>query len=725
MYAMEKETLAARELKRALFQKCHGFSLLTGCSIFIRIIDAEDGTQFYGTTDQLRKYISSELTYQKDDQEVSGETGLLKSEERNDGWFGHCTHSEDSRCLEEGENNTTYNVTSSDSGHSSQCEVISISDESNSETEYGDLTRHVNLTEVSQKEFEDISEQVAETYTNQAASGKDRSRHIPQRRLQMHDVIKAITKRYECKPDNSNVYTETNERMVFPREKLTDVMIRRALIEQINGEERCTGQTATKSNLEMGSLQSAGDVPCQESVKNMEASRENFPNLEKNENDHHFGFQQNKTSCTQTSENIEDISELTRSQHAKSEGEETLLHATADEPCHRNDTPVQSLSPRHEVTDQLHQSHGEQHAKDDEELWKPLDLSRRKPAERVPRGAKYAKTTMAVYTVQHHDPEDNAEKSNGSSNDEASPNSEASSEFQFYDVSTQAKRRYQCRLCGKAFTQLSLLKEHVKTHTRGKPYTCKICGKAFSHSSNFKRHERLVHTGPHDGGRHRCPVCFKAFPLSHHLKEHLRMHNGDRPYQSKTSRQRFKQLSTLKTQQKQHNSSSPTHNSSQQVSPKLTAPHTQTLSPNPKARSSDSKEGRLVAHTYQSSSPTMNHRNLPKESNNSARPMQRLSCMETLQSVLLHRVCRVPDTELVQRVFQGSSPNLDQPPSHMSHWYRTTSQHQSFIQTEGPTNGQNSDCENGSVQEGLSPTDGSSPLMGTLVQRKRPCTHFH
>ncbi|XP_070560178.1 zinc finger protein 391-like [Ptychodera flava] len=462
----------------------------------------------------------------------------------------------------------------------------------------------------------------------------------------------------------------------------------------------------------MGSFQSAGDVPCQESVKNMEASRENFPNLEKNENNQNIWSQQNKTSCTETSESCEDISELTRSQHAKSEGGETSLHNTADEPCHRNDRPVPSPSPRHEVTDQLHPSNVEQHAKDGGEQWKPLDLSRRKPAERVPHGATFAKSTMVFYKVQQHDSEDKTEESNGSSNDEASPDSEASSEFQFYDISTQAKRRYQCRLCGKAFTQLSLLKEHVKTHTGEKPYTCKICSKAFNHSSNFKRHERLVHTGPHDRGRHRCPVCFKAFPLSHHLKEHFRMHNGERPYQSKTSRQRFKQLSTLTTQQKQHNSSSPTHNSSQQVSTKLTASHTQALSPNPKARYSDSKEGRLVAHTYPCTSPTMNHRDLPKERNNSARPMQRLPYMETLKSRLLHRVSRVPDTEFVQRVFQGSSPNLDQPPScpsYMSHWYRTTSEHQSFIQTEEPTNGQNSDCENGSVQEGLSPTDQSSP----------------
>ncbi|XP_070560006.1 zinc finger protein 572-like [Ptychodera flava] len=492
------------------------------------------------------------------------------------------------------------NITSSDSGHSSQCEVISISDESNSETEFGDLTRHVNLTKVSQKKltFEDTSEQVAETYPNQEASNKDSSQRIPQRSLQMRDVIKAIIKRYEFKLGNGNVDTETNERMVFLRKKFTDVMIRRALLEQINEEERCTGQAATKSNLEMGNLHSAGDVPCQESVKNMEASRENFPNLEKNENNQNFWSQQNKTSCTQTSESCEDISELTRSQHAMSKGEETSLHNTAGEPGHRNDKPVPSPTPRHEVTDQLHPCNVEQHVKDGGEQRKPLDLSRRKPAERVLHGATFANSSMAFYKVQQHDSEDKAEESNGSSNDEASPDSEESSKIQFYDVSTQAKRRYQCGLCGKVFTQLSMLKGHVKTHTRGKPYTCKICSKAFSHSSNFNRHERLVHTGAHDGGRHWCPVCFKAFSLSHHLKEHFRMHNGERPYQSKTSRQRFKQLSTLKTQQKQHNSSSPTHNSSQQVSPKLTAPHTQALSPNPQARSSDSKEGRLVAHTY-------------------------------------------------------------------------------------------------------------------------------
>ncbi|XP_070545399.1 zinc finger protein 184-like [Ptychodera flava] len=729
---MEKETLAARELKRALFKKCHGLSLLTGCSVFIRIIDAEDGIQFYGTKDQVSRYMSSRLSFQKHDQEVSGETGLPKPGDRNYRWFGHGKHSEDSQCFEQSKNkerkqgddlpnSTTNIVTSSDSGHSSNCEVISISDESNSETEYGDLTRLANLTEDSQKKFEGTSEQIAEAHPYPAASNKDSSHHIRQRRLQIRDVMKEIIKRHECKQDNSNVQTATNESTGFFREKLTEVMIRRALLEQISEEERSKEQDAAKSNLEKGSSQSSGDVPRQEAVKNMQASRENFLNVEKNEKNHHVGSQQDKSSCMQTSERCEDIleSELTKSQHAKSGGEETSVHTTTDEPCHRNDTPVPSFSPKLEVSGQLHPCHREQHAKDRAEQWEPLDFSRKRPAEKDPHGAKLMKTTAAVYTVPQHDHEDKAEESNGSSNDEASPDSEASSEFQFYDVSTKAKRRYQCGLCGKAFTQLSVLKEHVKTHTGEKPYTCKICGKEFSHPSNFKRHERLVHSGPHETRRHQCPVCFKAFPLSHHLKEHFRIHSGERPYQCKTCGQRFKQSSTLKTHQKRHNGSSPTHNSSQQVSSKLAAPHPQALSPNPQARSPDSEDGRLVVKTYPCISPTMSHHNLPKESNNSGRPMQSLPYMETLQSVLLHRVSRVPDTELVQRVFHGSSSHLHQPPSHMSHWYRATSEHQSFIQRDEPTNCQNSDRENGSVKEGLSPTDQSSSADGHTSPKEK------
>ncbi|KAI9271699.1 hypothetical protein BDA99DRAFT_433599, partial [Phascolomyces articulosus] len=58
---------------------------------------------------------------------------------------------------------------------------------------------------------------------------------------------------------------------------------------------------------------------------------------------------------------------------------------------------------------------------------------------------------------------------------------------------SQKKRKYQCRMCNKAFSRPSALRTHGFTHTGEKPFQCTIpgCGRRFAVISNLRRHYKV------------------------------------------------------------------------------------------------------------------------------------------------------------------------------------------------------------------------------------------
>ncbi|XP_018653326.1 putative zinc finger protein [Schistosoma mansoni] len=103
-----------------------------------------------------------------------------------------------------------------------------------------------------------------------------------------------------------------------------------------------------------------------------------------------------------------------------------------------------------------------------------------------------------------------------------------------YAADRDSRRRHACTYagCGKAYSKLNKLKEHLRSHTGERPYVCREpgCGAAFIRLYGVKRHE-LTHVF---GMRrpHICPFkeCGKAFPKLNKLREHICRHTGERPF---------------------------------------------------------------------------------------------------------------------------------------------------------------------------------------------------
>ena len=53
---------------------------------------------------------------------------------------------------------------------------------------------------------------------------------------------------------------------------------------------------------------------------------------------------------------------------------------------------------------------------------------------------------------------------------------------------------FNCKSCGKSFSQAGYLKKHIHTVHEGlKDHKCEFCGKSFSEAGTLKKHIQTVH----------------------------------------------------------------------------------------------------------------------------------------------------------------------------------------------------------------------------------------
>ena len=95
-------------------------------------------------------------------------------------------------------------------------------------------------------------------------------------------------------------------------------------------------------------------------------------------------------------------------------------------------------------------------------------------------------------------------------------------------VPTPGKKPYKCTHvgCGKAFTQLSNLQSHSRSHMTDKPYRCNSCYKCYSDEASLREH-----IPKHSETKHLktqiCHICGKSYTQETYLARHMQKHNFD------------------------------------------------------------------------------------------------------------------------------------------------------------------------------------------------------
>ena len=78
------------------------------------------------------------------------------------------------------------------------------------------------------------------------------------------------------------------------------------------------------------------------------------------------------------------------------------------------------------------------------------------------------------------------------------------------------QKPYECEICGRRFTDLSSIKEHLMTK-HSNIYPCQVCGMIFTLKMNMIKH-LCIHTGAQP---FKCDVCNKRFNDPSNMKNHM------------------------------------------------------------------------------------------------------------------------------------------------------------------------------------------------------------
>lgn len=149
------------------------------------------------------------------------------------------------------------------------------------------------------------------------------------------------------------------------------------------------------------------------------------------------------------------------------------------------------------------------------------------------------------------------------------------------------EKPFVCDLCGKEFSQKTVLEAHHNTHIQEKNYSCEVCSKKFKSNKLLKlhilRHVRTEqpkqdtaplecdichkfyssklslrsHKQTHADAKIACTFCGKSFKIMAHLKVHLRSHTKEQPYECEECHKKFGYESSLRSHRLVHSNQRP------------------------------------------------------------------------------------------------------------------------------------------------------------------------